>query len=96
MVVGTYPGTTRPKETSKCFPTKTKAQDWLRAEQVRHDQGIAVPRSKMSVGGLLTHWLENDAERRVRAVSLENYKYTLKHLLASERAGVQAQGQEVL
>ena len=42
VVVGTYPGTNRPKEESKSFDTKREAQQWLNTRIAAIEQGIAV------------------------------------------------------
>lgn len=91
VVVGTYPGTTRPKEEGKSFDKKCDAQAWMNARVAEIDQGIAVPRTKQTVGDLLTYWMEHYAAANVTAVTRENYGYTLKHILEGPLAGLVAQ-----
>jgi integrase len=91
VVVGTYPGTSRPKEESKSFDTKREAQQWLNARIAAVEQGIAVPRTKQTVADLLNYWMEHYVAHNVTPVTRESYTYTLKHLLASPLAGVLAQ-----
>jgi integrase len=91
VVVGTYPGTNRPKEESKSFDTRREAQQWLNTRIAAMEQGIAVPRTKQTVADLLNYWMEHYVAHNVTPVTKESYTNTLKHLLASPLAGVLAQ-----
>jgi integrase len=46
---------------SKSFQTKREAQKFLNARLAEIDKGTAVDRSKMTVGELMTQWLDEYA-----------------------------------
>ncbi len=91
VVIGTYAGSARPKEEGRSFDTKREAQAWLNARVAEIEQGVAVPRTKQTVGDLLTYWLEHYVAANVTAVTRENYGWTLRHLVESPLAAVPAQ-----
>ncbi len=91
VVVGVYPGTTRPKEEGRSFDTKREAQQWLNTRVAEIEQGVAVPRTKQTIADLLTYWMEHYVAQSVTAVTREGYTYTVKHLLASPLSPVLAQ-----
>jgi integrase len=67
---------------SKTFNERTEAIAWRDEQLVLLHRGEATPQTSVTVGALLTRWLEDEAASRVRPSTLADYADTIRvHLL---------------
>lgn len=85
------PVTGKRRQRSKAFPTKRVADARLTEWLSELDHGTAVDTSKMTVSEFLSHWLDVAAKPKVRATTLQGYKYTIDKYLIPRLGSVRVQ-----
>lgn len=79
------------RQRKKTFRTKREAQSGLTNWLAEIEKGLAVDRSRQTVGELMHYWLETYARHNVRAKTFEDYERTIRvHIVpALDRVSVQ-------
>lgn len=80
----------RRRQRSESFPTKKEAERALARWVSEIDRGTAVDATKITVGELLTLWLESVARHNVRPTTYEDYEAAIRVHLVPELGSIKA------